>query len=126
MKLLVPGKAKEERLKKAKKVMLCVFDAIVFHKVGRSIDTSDTGVLVGKIYINYLNRFINIRGQWSKPVWWVWRLTYCLYIIPMLKFRYRLELLTILRLVKALIADSTKLDRVDRRTFSNAIERDFR
>ena len=114
------------RMKKAKKTMICVFGAIAYHKVGRSIDTTNINALVGKIYINYLNRFINMRGYWPKPVWWMWRLSYCLYIVPMVKFRYRLPTLSILQLVSSLIADSTNLDRVDREKFSDALGREFR
>lgn len=114
------------RMKRARKTMICVYDAIIYHKVGRSIDTSDTKTLVGKVYINYLNRFINIRHYWPKPVWWLWRLGYCIYIVPMLKLRYRLGMSSIFQTVTALVADSSALDRVSRSTFSDALGRDFR
>ncbi len=104
---------------------LCVFDAIVYHKVGRSIDTSSKQVLAGKIYLSYLNSFINLREYWPRPVWLVWRFAYFCYIIPMLKYRYRLTIGTIIKFVKSLSADSASIDIVDREKFSETIGRDF-
>ena len=95
------------------KSAICAYESIIYHKVGRSIDTSSSEVLIGKIYINYLNRFVDLKEYWSKPVWLAWRSAYVCYIIPMLKIRYRLPTGKISNMVRALIRDSSKLDVVE-------------
>lgn len=113
------------RMKRAKQTLICVYDSIVYHKIGRSIDTSSVNVLIGKIYINYLNRFINMRQFWPKPIWWLWRSIYCVYIIPMIWIRYGISAALTLRMVGDLLRKSTELDRVDQSVFTSAISGHF-
>lgn len=108
-----------------KKKAICAYESIVYHKVGRSIDTSSSEVLIGKIYINYLNRFVDLKEYWSKPVWLAWRSAYFCYIIPMLRIRYRLSTGSIAKIIRALIRDSAKLDVVDANKFRDALDGNF-
>jgi len=101
--------------------LACKYDAIIYHKVGVSINTAARGRLIGKIYIYYLNRFIDMRRYWPSLVWRVWRLLYSLYILPMLKLRHGLRWHDIWQLLNLLFRDSMTLDRVDKKVFEWAM-----
>lgn len=53
--------------------MACVLDSVIYHKVGSSIDKKS---LPGKLYIHYLNRFIDIKLHYGKAFYRVWSSLY--------------------------------------------------
>ena len=61
------------RMKKAKVKMACVLDSVIYHKVGSSISNK---AVAGKLYIHYLNRFIDIRIHYGKIFYNVWSCFY--------------------------------------------------
>ena len=67
---------KDERFKQA-----CVLDSVVYHKVSSSTKASPS---IKKIYIHYLNRYINIRQHMNRLPFYFWRVinnVYLLYIL---------------------------------------------
>jgi len=108
-----------QRLKRMGYKLACCYEAVIYHKVSASMP-EDTRI--GRTFIYYLNRFIDLRQYWPEPVWYVWRLVYMLYILPMLRLRYKFSLRTLWLLCRALLRDSLDLDRVDRDTFEYALK----
>ncbi len=59
------------RMKRNKKRMACVTDALIYHKVGAANASHN---ISGKIYLHLLNRYIDIRLQYGKLLVMLWRL----------------------------------------------------
>lgn len=59
------------RMKRNKKRMACVTDALIYHKVGAANASHN---IPGKIYLHLLNRYIDIRLQYGKLFVMLWRL----------------------------------------------------
>ena len=101
------------RMKKANISMACVLDSLIYHKVGAS-----TGRLLStsKIYLHYLNRFINIRLNFGilKYYFWVF-----LNIPLLLRHFYKStqNILRTVKLVKCIIVDAQKKDSVTQDDF---------
>ena len=115
-----------QRLKKAGKPVACVYDSVIYHKVGSSLKREDRKSTPGVIYHYYLGIFINMRDQFPRPAWLLWRMLYLLYILPMARYRYRIAPRDLLALGRRLLRDSSRMDVVDRATFENAVRGDFR
>jgi GT2 family glycosyltransferase len=105
------------RMKKAKVKMACCLRSVIYHKVGMSVDRSSANNLVGKMYIYYLNRFINLRSFWPYFLWYGWRLFYSLYIYLLLGKQTDCCRSDRYRFIRKLLHDSTEMNGVDRRTF---------
>src|SRR5205823_13598626 len=99
------------RLKKKKKPAACCLHAIVYHKIGSTINTAFSENQLGKIFIYYLNRYINMRDYMFKLFWHFWRIVYLLYILPMLKARYRFTWKELFSFAYHLLEKSLELDR---------------
>jgi len=113
------------RMKKLGYNMACLFGAIIYHKVGASINSVKPGLNLARIYIHYLNRFINMKAYWPNPIWQIWRFSYIFYIIPMLIFRYRIRIFPIIDLLRALFKNSTTLEKVDKAIFHSVMNGNF-
>ena len=59
------------RMMKQHVEMACVLKSIIYHKVSSTISPLS---LPGKLYIYYLNRFINVRHYYGLPFYLLWRL----------------------------------------------------
>lgn len=114
-----------QRLKRFEYKLACLYDAIIYHKVGSSINGATGGENMAKIYIHYLNRFIDMRNYWPKLPWRAWRFFYFFYIFPLLKLKHGTSWRDLWLLRKALLEDSTNLDKVDRDTFNQALKYKF-
>ncbi len=108
------------RMKDNNKKMVCVVNSVIFHKVGRSINTVST-TNKGRIFIYYLNRYIDLKQYWSKAVWNIWRFTYLLYIFPLLKIKAKFSISDLIIFAHNLINYSNKLNSVDKLFFRKAI-----
>lgn len=108
------------RMKRARCLMACRFDAVIHHKVGSSIDRVAPGGALGRYYIYYLNRFIDMREHYSRPVWWVWRWASLAYVLPRLKMSRGLSWQTVAGLGRRLLRDSARLDGVSKERFETA------
>lgn len=65
------------RMKQKSVKMACVLDSVIYHKVGSSVKKE---MLPGKLYIHYLNRFIDVRLHYGKLFSSIWMMVYKPYI----------------------------------------------
>lgn len=110
------------RLKRSGKRLACHRGAVIYHKVGQTTRRNYSAAAFGRIYVYYLNRFINQRGEWPAVVWEIWRFGVALYIIPMLHLRYGYPVQGLVKMYGKLLRESSSLDKVDRRTFEQIMK----
>ena len=67
------------RMKKAKVKGACLKETLVYHKVHAASDK--TGAKAGKVAAYFLNRIIDMRKFYSRPVWEIWRRVVVLLVI---------------------------------------------
>ncbi len=101
------------RMKKAKNKMACVVDSQIFHKVSSSTIGFSR---IGKVYIHYLNRFINIRHHYGDLFFFVWSSFYCMYIFLLL-LRNKYTLADSCRFLLRLRHEAIEFDEVDKSVF---------
>lgn len=65
------------RMNKAGVKMACVLPSVIYHKVGSSIKKQ---AQPGKLYIHYLNRFIDVRQHYGKAFYRLWSTAYRPYV----------------------------------------------
>ena len=112
------------RMKKLKVKMACVLNSVIFHKVNSSISKASANV-IGKIYIHYLNRFINLRSYMSSWKWQLWRHVYIVYIFALLKFRHKIDNNVIRNFNRSLLLNSAQMSEVNKATFEKYINNNF-
>lgn len=105
------------RMKKAKVKMACVLDSVIYHKVGSSISNK---AVAGKLYIHYLNRFIDIRLNYSSCFYSLWSQMYKPYIKRTLK-KKGVYSLYINDFIRRLYSDALHKDCVTAEDFSRAL-----
>jgi GT2 family glycosyltransferase len=108
------------RLQRAHLPIACCLDAVIRHRVGSSIDRAAPPVALGRYYIYYLNRFIDMRDHYPRPVWWAWRWASLAYVLPRLKMSRGLSWKAVAGLGRKLLRDSVRLDGVSRERFETA------
>ena len=107
------------RMKKIHTGMACVLDSVIYHKVSSSISPLS---LPGKLYIYYLNRFVNIRIHYGLFFFYIWRLlSLCAVVKGVLK--NGCPRVYVKGYVKQLYKESLKKDRVSYDDFVSALER---
>lgn len=112
------------RLRKNKAKVACVLKSLIFHKVNSSISRTSEFV-IGKIYIHYLNRFIDMRNFMSFWKWRLWRFTYQFYIIFLLMFRHKISYRITRKFLRSLMENSSALKGVSKTMFDKYINFDF-
>lgn len=108
------------RLRRANLRLACCFDAVIHHKVGSSIDEAAPATGLGRYYVYYLNRFIDMRAYYPAPWWWVWRWLTLALVLPRLRGSRGLPWRGLIGLGRRLLADSRELDGVSRERFETA------
>lgn len=109
-----------QRLKRAQCRVAVCFSAVIQHKVGSSIDRAAPPATLGRYYIYYLNRFIDMKDYYPRPIWWLWRWFSLAFVLPRLKLSRRLSWRGLALLGRRLIRDSARLDGVSRQRFEAA------
>jgi GT2 family glycosyltransferase len=104
--------------------MACVTDSVIYHKVSSSVDKASKHV-IGKVFIHYLNRFVNLKRYMPRWKWQLWRHSYLLYVQFVLLLRHRVSVGKVLRFGQLLMRESKKRDRVDRLAFNTYFASDF-
>jgi hypothetical protein len=112
-------------MKRHGQAIACVYEAIVYHKVGRSTAEISKRAALGSIYYHYLVVFLNMRYQWPKPVWRVWRTIYVFYIFYMVRTKYGASFHKTRQLILCLLRDSLKLNKIDRSIFEYSINEEL-
>lgn len=113
------------RAKKMNIKMACVLDAVVFHKVGGTISRNVTNQeeRLGRVYIFYLNRFVDFKHYYRYWWWLLWREVYLFYIVFwLLPIRYKVPIRRGILLARKLRTDSSSLDEVTHDVFEKAIK----
>ena len=113
------------RLRRAHLLIASCLDAVITHRVGSSIDRAAPPVALGRYYVYYLNRFIDMRDHYPRPVWWLWRWASLAYVLPRLKMSRGLSWRAVARLGRKLLRDSSRLDGVSKELFETATQNDF-
>jgi len=110
------------RLKTLGRRMACCYDAIIYHKVGASINQVAAGKPLGMTYIYYLNRLIDLRLHWPAALWKIWRMIYIPYIAVLSWKEYKLSLAILMRFLISLSRESSRRQGVDRAAFETAMK----
>jgi len=108
-----------QRLRRARLRIACCFDAVIHHKVGSSIDRAAPPATLGRYYIYYLNRFIDMKDYYPRPIWWLWRWISIAVVLPRLRSR-GLSWRGLTLLGRRLLRDSAQLDGVSKERFEAA------
>lgn len=97
--------------------MACVLDSLIYHKVGASGNKMNS---MGKLYMHYLNRFIDVRLHFGTAKYFVWTL---LNIPIVIKYFHRTthSFSQTLRLLKYLLGDAKKKSGVTQEDFSRLV-----
>lgn len=107
------------RMKKRKVSMACVLDSLIYHKVGAS---GDKMLRSGKVYLHFLNRFIDIRLHRSIFFYLCW----CIVNTPLCLlhfYKHSHSVSEALRLMLHLLSDVGKKDEVTREDFEALVIR---
>lgn len=108
------------RMKRKNLKIGCVLNSIIYHKVSRSITASSENTF-GKVYVHYLNRFVNIKKYNPYLKWKLLKAINLVYILPMVKIRHRFSFKQLVTLTSLLWQQSTKLNAVNKETFLSAL-----
>jgi GT2 family glycosyltransferase len=108
------------RMRREHLLIACCFDAVIHHKVGSSIDRAAPPAALGRYYIYYLNRFIDMKDYYPRPIWWMWRWLSLAVVLPKLRRSRGLSRRGLVLLGRTLLRDSGRLNGVDRERFEAA------
>jgi len=106
------------RLKKNSLRMVCLYNSIIYHKVGSSIKKSHN--VVSAIYLYYINRLINTRNYYSHVKWLATKFLAYTYL-PLLLYKNRINPLMSLLLIKKIEGYISKKNTVDSTEFNRII-----
>ena len=105
------------RMNQQRQKMACVLTSKIYHKVSASVANYNS---LGKIYIYYLNRFIDIRLNSTPISYWLWSRFYINYVIILL-YRKHFALTKIFPFIRKLLQDAQKKNCVTQQDFINII-----
>jgi len=92
--------------------MACVCDSVIYHKVSASSKKQPS---INKIFIYYLNRFIDMKLTFSRVTYIIWQLIYIPYVFILLSKKYSLNRCK--HFISLLISESKRLNYVDQAYF---------
>lgn len=103
-------------MKRKKINMACVLDSVIYHKV----NASTKAVKIGKYYIHYLNRFIDVKKSYGWPFFILWSIPNTLYAtIVLSRKKYRIS--EVFRTMIDVNINAWKKDKVSQNDFIQAI-----
>jgi len=105
------------RMQKNKFKMVCVYNSIIYHKVGSSIRKSHN--LTNSIYLYYINRLINTRNYYTPLRWHVTRILAYIYL-PILFLKNNINPINSISLIKCINIYIGKNNGVDSNEFIRA------
>ena len=106
------------RLKKYSYKLGCVKDAVVFHKNAQSVSWFS---LIGKIYTEYLTRLLSIKKHYGSFYWILWIVIFSERILIKYLASLDLSFFEGLKLVRLLIYNSYKLDKINEKIFFDSL-----
>ena len=108
------------RMKKERRAMACVPRSKIYHKVSASTANKSNA---GKIYIHYLNRFIDMRQNSSAAFYAAWAMANFVYVSLLLGKRKDIGFGKGIRLMRDVLRDSLHKDSVTHADFTQALSR---
>lgn len=105
------------RMNQAKQKMACVLGSKIYHKVSSSTKSAS----IGKYYIHYLNRFIDIRKNTSCLFYRLWTIPSTIYTILLLK-KVGLGFPRSIKFMQQVFSNAEKKEKVTQSDFKTAIE----
>lgn len=105
-------------MKKNKRKMACVVNSLIYHKVGASTAQK---FIKGKLYIHYLNRFIDIKRNYSFVFYTLWKYINALYILTLLT-KKGCSFTESMTFIKNVINNAKHKNKVTHEDFIKAIE----
>ncbi len=105
------------RMKREKVKMACVLDSIIYHKV----NSSTKHVKIGKYYIHYLNRFIDIKKSYGLLFYTLWSMPSTLHAIILL-LRHKYNLAQSIKTMTDVNINAWSKDQVSQQDFLQAIQ----
>ena len=108
------------RLREKKLKMACVYDSIIWHKVGGSIK-KDKKWPLGKVFIFYLSRFMDLKDYYSYPAWLFNVSVQTFYAFIMLIFRNKIGFGKSVHLFRSVFRGLKTYNDVDKELFYNAV-----
>lgn len=108
------------RQKRLGNKMACVCDSIIYHKVSASSKNHSS---INKIFIHYLNRFIDMKLSFSKCYYILWKIIYIPYIFLLLKRSYSFR--QCIQFISLLVSESKRLNGVDQSYFYRMMSSDI-
>jgi GT2 family glycosyltransferase len=113
------------RAKKNKLKMACVFDSVVYHKLGGSINRAKDSNIFNKALNYYLNRFIDVKHYMPRFFWYPWVIVYLFYIFYLLT-KKGLSFFEFIFFAKKLLKYSKIYDGIDSKLFKQLISTPIR
>lgn len=86
------------RLKRMKMKMACVYDSVIYHKVGGTIQHSTKNKLLNKVFLFYASRLINHKSYYKSPILEILKFINLTYAIFLVTFKYKFGLVKGFRL----------------------------
>lgn len=105
-------------MKSKQRKMACVVNSLIYHKVGASTAQK---FIKGKLYIHYLNRFIDIKRNYSFVFYTLWKYINALYIITLLT-KKGCSFTESMTFIKNVISNAKHKNKVTHDDFIKAIE----
>lgn len=96
--------------------MACVCDSVIYHKVSASSAKSPS---INKVFIYYLNRFINMKMTLSKFLYAIWRLIYFPYVFLIIAKNYSIP--KSINFIGKLSLEAKRLISVDKEYFTSVM-----
>ena len=105
------------RMQKDNILTACVLDSLIYHKVGASGNKMHR---LGKLYLHYLNRFIDVRLDFGTVKYFIWIL---LNIPVVFRYFYRStrNMPLVFRLLKFLLRDAKRKECVSQDDFNSLV-----
>lgn len=77
------------RLRKQKLKMACVYESIIYHKVGNSIDLIFNKQLINKAFLFYTSRLIDHKQYFNNPFLFFIHIVNLFYVVYLIAFKYK-------------------------------------
>jgi GT2 family glycosyltransferase len=108
------------RMNKENVIMVCLYTSAVYHKVSSSAQKYFSS-RPEKVFLNALNRLINMKIYFSSLKWSVWRLCVLSYFFYLFVIKHHLTVAEALHHIRKIYKLSNNLDRVDKTTVESII-----
>jgi GT2 family glycosyltransferase len=108
------------RMNKLNVEMVCLYTSIVYHKISSSAQKYFSS-RPEKVYLNALNRLINMKLYFSPLKWYVWRLFVLAYFFYLFSGKHRVPVQKAFLYIYEIFRLSGKLDCVDKATVESIL-----